>query len=343
MVALWSGFAASAQSYTPSETVIVERIKWIYKVKEFAARKTWPDFANQDKQVGLAYFTDSCSYIVDPAGILQKRIKTVPFYKNDSITILRTKTRIDDRPFHMETMMETKDRSAIFFNHPVMCCSDYEGTVKNLPQVSSLQEWASMIVHEYFHGFQLVHRATASYGDDSVQLRGSQLDGFYKADARFRSSADQENELLLSCLQTGDRKKTDSLLKQFKRLRETRRALLEDQFKNNFAAQENFYEKLEGTAKYVEIGLIRSFKQFPVDQRLLKIDTAYKAAAYRNFDLTKEKWMYETGGSMHYFYATGFNLLRVLDKLRIPYKKNFFDDNKATPYTLLENYIKKVR
>jgi hypothetical protein len=35
-----------------------------------------------------------------------------------------------------------------------MRCSSLEQTSKTIPDVTSVNEWATMVMHEYFHGFQ---------------------------------------------------------------------------------------------------------------------------------------------------------------------------------------------
>lgn len=315
------------------------RLTWLYKVKDFAARQSWPQFAGKQNEIALAYFTDSSSYITDPGAVLQQRIATLPFNSGSSRPVLKTKQRIDDRPFHMETAMETRDRTLLYFNYPVMMCSSYESTLARIPDLSSLQEWASMVVHEYFHGFQFRHPALTQYGNDSVSLRGSQLQALYDQHEWFKTSVDEENKLLLTCLELKHTKGIDSTLKLFCSLREKRRKRVEDSLHNGFARQEDFYEKLEGTAKYVELGLLTAFKYFPADHQLQLLDSAYKRDAYKHFDIKIEKWMYSPG-SVNYFYATGYNLLRVLDHLKIKYKKDFFDYNATSPNSLINAYVR---
>lgn len=332
------GLFVYAQQYTRSEKIMIARLTWLYKVKAFAAKQSWPEFAGRNNEIALAYFTDSSSYFIDPGTVLQQRIAAVPFYRADNRTILKTLKRIDDLPFHMETSMETTDSTALYFNYPVMMCSAYESTRKQIPDLSNLQEWAAMVVHEYFHGFQFRHPALIAYSNDSVTLSGSQVQAFYDQYEWFKTSIDQENNLLLDCLELKEQKAIDSTLALFCLLREKRRQRLEDSLHNGLARQEDFYEKLEGSAKYVDLNLLAAYKHFPPDQQLQQLDSAYQRDAYRHLDLKQEKWMYSPG-FVSYFYATGCNLLRVLDKLRLPYKKDFFDHNYKTPYGLIKAYI----
>lgn len=331
---------ANSQSYTAPEKIIIARLTWLYKVKEFAATLSWPEFSGSKNDIALAYFTDTSSYISDPGIVLQQRVATKPFYRKGKHSILKTDKRIDDRPFHMETAMDMKDSSLLYFNYPVMMCSAYESTLAQMPDLGSLQEWAAMVIHEYFHGFQFRNPGLTAYGDSAVSLRGSQLQAFYNQYDWFKASIDQENKLLLHCLTLTDSRQIKTTLRTFCSLRESRTRRLEDSLSIHLALQEAFYEKLEGTAKYVELNLIAGFKKFPADRELQLLDTAYKTNAYQHFDLNAEQWRY-TPGSISYFYATGYNLLRVLDHLNVSYKKGFFKNNELTPYSLLKTYLEQ--
>ncbi len=330
----------NGQQYSNPEKIMIARLRWLYQVKDFAADQSWPGFAGIQNETALAYFTDSSSYIIDPGKQLQQRVAAIPWYHKNNHPILKTAQRIDDRPFHMETAMDTKDSTVLYYNYPVMMCSDFESARSRIADLGSLQEWASMVIHEYFHGFQFRHPTLTAYGNDSVSLRGSQLQAFYDRYEWFKTSLDQENKILLACLEMTDIRKTEAALKIFCTLREQRRCRLEDSLHNNFAPQEDFYEKLEGSAKYVELGLLAAYKLLPADDELRQLDTAYKDETYRHFNIKAEKWRYSTG-SVSYFYATGYNLLRVLDKLNVTYKKDFFSDNTTTPYGLIKTYLQR--
>lgn len=43
---------------------------------------------------------------------------------------------------------------------------------------------------------------------------------------------------------------------------------------------------------------------------------------FKNYTITKNKWLYMTGST--YYYATGFNIARLLDKLEADYKSKLF-------------------
>jgi len=54
---------------------------------------------------------------------------------------------------------------------------------------------------------------------------------------------------------------------------------------------------MEGTARYIEY--------------------------FKNYTITNDKWFYINGAT--YYYATGFNIARLLDKLKVDYKSRLFN------------------
>ncbi|RYE13770.1 MAG: hypothetical protein EOP45_20690 [Sphingobacteriaceae bacterium] len=288
--------------------------------------------------VDLAYFTDHYTYIIDPSGLIAKKKSLTTIYNQGKYKIERT-ARLDTTRFHMATAYETQDSSVIWYKNPVMLCSDYEVTHTTVNDVPNIQTWATMVMHEYFHGFQFRHRAFIRYANDSVTISNRKLQAYYDNYPWFRGSVNQENQLLLRCLTENDKLKIKQLFNGVITLRNQRLKRVFEQQKILLGPQEEFLEKMEGSARYVEYQLYISFKNIPADEQLSRLDTAYKFSALKNFTLKSKPWMYESS-SVYYFYSTGFNMLRLLDKLHVSYKQSFFDNNNLTPYHLLCDKLK---
>ena len=322
-----------ASQISSEEELINQRIFWLKALKEFAAKKVWKDF--KGRRISLVYFTDSLSYIADAKPRMLKKLDIDEQHRVSGSPLYRSK-RIDQRNFHMETAVEAVDSAVFYYQNPVAMASSYEESKKTMEDISSLQQWASMIIHEYFHGYQFQHAHMLRYSNDSIVMRGSELQGLYRTHTWFSESVIRENGLLLAALKANYKKERDSVLLKFIELREDRRNRTDSLLKSRFSSQEDFYEKTEGSAKYVELSLLEHLKQFPANTYLSKQDTAYKARAYQEFKLSDQPWLYDTS-SANYFYSTGYNLLKVLDRLGIPFKKNFFDSS-TNAYSLLKRY-----
>ncbi|WP_426669748.1 hypothetical protein ACPPVU_00610 [Mucilaginibacter sp. McL0603] len=328
----------SFQTPKPDQTnLTISRILWFYSLKKQLALRAWPGFDGSDYNVDLAYFTSKSTFLIDPENALKGKNKLQKVYSTEQISIYSTE-RLDTNQFHMSTAYESQDSTLFWYQHPVMMCSDYETTHQTQQDVNDLQTWATMVMHEYFHGFQFRHKAFIRYANDSITVSNSRLQSYYDNYAWFKQSIEKENSLLLACLNTSDNHQVEKLFKRFKYLREHRRKYFSALMKFNLGPQEDFLEKMEGSSRYIEFKLYKTFSKIPRNKRLERIDTAYKKNIYRNFNLKQKSWMYQSN-SIRYFYSTGFNMIRLMDKLNISYKENFFDDNNLTPYQILCQHL----
>ncbi len=55
------------------------------------------------------------------------------------------------------------------------------------------------------------------------------------------------------------------------------------------------------------------------------------------FNFKNEKWLYLTNHTK-YYYATGFNIIRLLDKLNVDYKSRLFIEKELTLEDILKEY-----
>ena len=80
-----------------------------------------------------------------------------------------------------------------------------------------------------------------------------------------------------------------------------------------------------------------TLKEKSDNKTLLEINNKYQSNRFENYNLEQDKWMYNLGGG--YYYSIGFNLTRVLEKLKIDYQKDIFSENKSFD-SYLNEYIK---
>lgn len=320
------------------EQKIFDRILFVYHLKQTVEAETWKTFNAPQYDVPLIYFTDSSSYIANPTEKFLKTFKSELLLEDGKVKIYKTQKRVDDSPFHMETGMTLGDPTLEFNYHsPFMMCSSFEETVKTIPDVGSTDEWTTMIIHEYFHGFQYKHRPYMEYYEkEIVQIQPDSLSAFYKTVHWFKESIDLENRFLLEAISEKDNIKTAKILRDFWVKRKQRRQKFQKVFKFDIDKFEKCYETMEGTARYVEFSLYNHFTQRKPDESLLKSDSSFKSfAKFKNYKLQKDEWLYLSNKTT-YFYATGFNMARLLDKLGIDYKSRLFKDGKITLEDILQ-------
>ncbi|MGH2645213.1 MAG: hypothetical protein ACRDE2_14765, partial [Chitinophagaceae bacterium] len=253
--------------------------------------------------------------------------KPVLIYTNGQLKIYKTKL-LDSIPFHMATGITFGDSTSDYnYKSPFMNCSSVEITEKTIPGVNSTEKWATMVIHECFHGFQYKHKPYLNYMMNVIgKYPSDTLEKIYKANNWYKESIDKENNMLLAAINSTNQLDTRKFIDTFFQLREQRRLRTVKELNFNVKPLEEIYETMEGTARYVEYSLYKDFATMPADNELVKSDTAYHSYKYfKHYKINEDQWLYLTAKTSH-FYAIGFNIARLLDKLKIEYKTRLFNE-----------------
>ena len=296
----------------PDTASVVGRLQYVYVLKKVINNRVWPGFADKENDVPLIYYDDTCCYVVNPSDKIQALYKTESVFQNYDVAIFKMQ-RIDNTPFHMHVTI-TDEEGRIDYRTPVMRCSSLEQTSKTIPDVTTVREWVTMVMHEYFHGFQFkqdgfldaYEKAFAACHQDTLSALQAQHEWY-------RQSILQENELLLKAIGEANLDKAKAHIREFFELRDSRRHRMRKEQNTDIAAAEQYMEITEGSARYIEYRLYEYFG---------------------DFSLSEAKWLYTIG--KNYYYATGFNLLRLLDKLGIEYRSYIFKDVSVVEKALRE-------
>lgn len=336
---------ACKQKQVSVDPKIVDRITFVYNLKQLVNDNYWQTFSDTTYDLPLIYFTDTSSFIANPTKKFLQTFKADLVFKNKQLAIYKTNNRVDSLPFHMETGLTLGDPTDAYNYHsPFMKCSSYEEVFKTIPSVQSTEEWTTMIMHEYFHGFQYKHSSYISYYEQNiVQIQPDSLAAMYSHYKWFKKSIDKENQILLQAITEKDSVQTMRLVDSFFIARSQRRALVAKQLQLNLAPYEKCYETMEGTARYIEYALYSNFSSRPSDEALLKSDTCFKSfSKFKNYDIAQDKWLYLTEKTT-YFYAIGFNMARLLDKLHVEYKSKLFKNGQLSLEDILLDKLNNVR
>ena len=319
-------FSCNEQTINKDQ-LIFDRIEFVYNLKETIDENIWKTFTNREYNVPLIYYTDTSSFIANPTEKFLSIYKSNLVYETRQLKIFKTENILDSIPFHMETGMTLGDTTNEYNYHsPFMKCSSFEITNKTIPEVPTTEQWATMIMHEYFHGFQYKHQAYINYYEKNiVQIQPDSLKSIYKNNLWFKEKIDLENNLLLQAIIEKDSSKTNFIVDSFFKVRDERRKLTKQKLNFEIGNYEKCYETMEGTARYVEYSLYSKFSTRRGDYKLVKSDTSYKSFdQYRKYNIENDQWLFMTSKTT-YFYAIGFNMARLLDKLKVEYKSKLFN------------------
>lgn len=324
------------------DQVIFDRIEYIYNLKKLIDENIWKDFFDKKFDLPLVYYTDSACYIANPTEKFVRLYNPNLIVENRELKIYKTHL-LDSIPFHLATEILFGDSTADYnYKSPFMNCSSFEITRKTIPGINSTEQWTTMVIHEYFHGFQYKHQTYLDYFEkDVANIAEDSLRHIYKSNTWFKDSVDKENDILLSAINSNDQSEIFKLIDSFFQLRAQRRERTKQLLNFDIKTIEEAYETMEGTARYVEYNLYQRFATKEPDYKLAKSDTSYHSYEYfRNFKIENDQWLYLTSKTS-YFYATGFNLARLLDKLKIEYKSRLFSESGLSLEQLLKMDLTK--
>ena len=326
------------ENYT-KEKIIFNRIEYVNYLKTLINDNVWPGLSDIKLNLPLIYYTDSVCYITNPSNEVLKNLTTDLIYSNGSVKIYKT-SLIDKSPFHMETSIDFGNDSTVYnFQSPVMNCSSVEITNQTIPDINSTELWSTMVLHEYFHGFQFMHAPYQTQLKNSLSnFSQDSLKKIYQSNTWFQKAVDKENRILLNAISLNNSEEIIQLIDSVLHLRIERRTETLNKLNMDISEIENIYETMEGSARYVEYSLYNLFSKNEVPLKLIESDTSFHNYGYfQNFNIEKEDWLYLTEKTT-YYYATGFNLIRLFDKLKIEYKTRLFKEEKLTLDQILKEY-----
>lgn len=290
----------------------------------------WPGCFAPGRAIPLYYFTDSLTYLDFNEQPKDSAAQVVAIDCPSGKRLWR-KARIDTQPFHMENKMDFVDSTGRFFQRPSMLCSDVEAMIRFVPDFQSTEQWVQLVMHEYFHSWQFSQAATRDFLADSIRMAADTLISIYHNDTAFQAALSRENDALLRAIRAEGRDSSLQAVADFFRERAARRAAFRSGSSFGLEQHELFWETIEGTARYAEYYLAGHFAglagtlQLPCDSLFRDFRRFSGNTDYRQLPefLERERMM------PAYYYVTGFNLCRLLDKLKVEYKNRLFKDGSA--------------
>lgn len=326
-----------------SHNMVCERLAFVESIYKNAAVKAWPQLADSVDIVPLVYFKDDTGYInhatermVELTGAtLFECHKDLKLYKYIDPGFLGT--------FKLITKLDFTDTCLLHYNLPVTYCNSPENAHLSIPAISSTEEWAARVIHEYFHAYQLLHQGTRYIYRQQIahKMTVDSLNANYIVVDWFKQGIDKENALLLKALEVPTRDSVIICLQAFVQAREQRRDVFEMTYHYNIDLYEDYFEKMEGTARYMEFQVMKNYGNLVVSPTLAAVDTFFHAFKdFKRFNLEKFPWLYKTQRAYRYVYATGMNQARLLDKLQVPYKEDLFDTS-ISLYAILHQWLEQ--
>lgn len=314
-----------------------ERINYLLKSKERVAKQYWVDFNSETLFGPILYYTKDGLFTINANEKLEKRISIVPHECNYTDIKIGFSQIIDTTNFYMKVSYKDNDALALEYKNTLGMFSDPELTEKFIPEVKDTEEWMTMVIHEMFHQYQQKFkkfREKQMYSQRNFDR--DTLDYFFKNKGWFKKGVQLENKTLLKVINENNSDSIEIYISKYLKYKNERISRLKKEFGIEISELESNLSVLEGTARYIEYCTKLHFKAAFNNQILSKIDNKYKINRFKDYDLKQDEWMYNLGGG--YYYSIGFNLTRILEKLKINYQKSIFSESKSLDQFLEEYY-----
>ena len=155
----------------------------------------------------------------------------------------------------------------------------------------------------------------------------------------FQEQIRQENEILLTCLQTQNIVDIDSMLTDLLKIRAGRLSTFKRENGFDIEPDENFEQIAEGGTRYIEYQFARGLSARAPDERLAAVDSNYRRhELYKQYKLDDQgRYLYKP--TAKYFYALGFNSIRLLEKLKIPFRERLYSQKGVSFTALFKDYL----
>ena len=207
-----------------------------------------------------------------------------------------------------------------------------------MPDITDIQDWSIMVIHELFHGYQRSFPANKSYLTNLAIPGGPDrfLGDYHKNLDWYKESVQQENELLKSIWIDGaDLIKT---LDEYESLRTVRINRINDEYNIDIREVEDYEFMLEGHARYFESLCKRYLSEnIPDNSMLMDEDQSLVTNLFDNYDISKDKALYNIYND-RYYYAIGFNISMILENHLPKYKESIYSKEQN-----FNTYLKEIK
>ncbi|MDY8136391.1 hypothetical protein [Aquimarina sp. 2201CG5-10] len=334
------GSTSFAKQSIQNDELEYERFKYLIKVKQEVSKKFWPDFSKKILFGPMMYYSMNGVYVINPNEKLNKKISYKKLAQNRNLPLIgKVSDKIDSTALYMYVSRREKDSTKLDYKNTIAFFSDVSLTNKFIPDVKETNEWLSMVIHETFHQYQRkIKKFRKNQITSKKDFDRDTLAYFYKNIKWFRNSIKQENELLLNSLKENEIESIEKMINTYLSLKKNRISRVKEEFKTNITDIESSLERSEGTARYIEYKTKEYLKDVEHIPALTQLDQFYHPENLPEYTLEKDEWMYTIKGL--YVYTIGFNLTRLLEKLKIEYQKTIFNHNRSFDDYLI-NFMKK--
>ena len=333
----------SENQFNLPDSLSTRRISFVLDLKKSVAESNWSDFGTKNNEGTLIYFHADRSEVFFPDSHMINKFKK---YEKHGDNYWLT-GRMDSMPYHMEVMISfnKEDSLEFFFENPVEQYSSVEEIEKYIPSVESTEMWATMVLHEMFHHYQYNNTKYRKYANSVIAVLpfdSRNLVALCQEDEQFLQMIQGENKILMKAISEDSEDDRDSLISSYLNQRANRITKYGSEYPH-LEQVENYYVIQEGSARYIEyqsMFILQSYFNNPEAPTVLNDPKFISYSEFEEIDLENNAFNYLVyAGPTDYHYTIGFNTMRLLDELKIEYKKDLLNNPEKGLHQYLEDHI----
>lgn len=309
-------------------------LNYFLQLKEKTANKYWTDFNKQVLYGPMMYYGINGTYVINSNAVLNSKIKV---NRIDGclkeLTISQTSEIIDSSRLNMQVDYGEDDSTLLYYKNAIASVSDINIARKYVSNLTDTEFWISMVIHESFHLYQTSHPAFKACQNETQELfQRDTLISFYKNLEWYKNGIAKEDELISKATISNNKDSIKYFIKDYLDNKKNRQQRIAKEYNINIASLEDMLERSEGVARYIEYCMKRTVKEMPRQVMIEQIDTSYHFGAYNNYERKNDDVM--NGIGKQYYYATGFNLAILFEKLKVNYQTTMYKDNRTFDWYL---------
>lgn len=293
--------------------------------KNKAAEIYWPAYATKDIFCPIAYFTHEGTFVIDPN---QHILENFSFTRlKDSfrgLEIIQLDSSFTDTTGFNFYNSYGEDPAELCYKQNILYCMSFDLTRKFITEMTDLQDWSIMVIHELFHGFQKAIPQFKAHSPE-VEIPGGPDRFLGKRHANnewFKSSVNAENELLKSIwLDSAD---VSGTLREYMKMRDQRLSRSKAEFGVDLREAEDYEILLEGHARYFEQLAKKYASVNPVDTNLVRPkDRKYFTGIFEGYEPKADQGLFNLYND-RYYYVLGYNISMILEKYHKGWKESIY-------------------
>ncbi|MDB5202943.1 MAG: hypothetical protein JWQ27_2352 [Ferruginibacter sp.] len=333
-VLLLTFLITSAFNLPDSFNQVSVRLNYFFKLKQVTAKQYWPGFNDQLLFGPVIFYGTEGTYVVNPNKKLNTKIKYEPIENNFNRLLLgKISDKVDTSKFNMQVDYEEHDKTALYYRNPIASVSDLPLAQVFVPGIKHFEEWAGMMLHETFHQYQTSFKQFRECQNTTQEkIQRDTLIGMYKHLAWFRESVIKENQFLLNAIATTYTDSVSLYVSYYRDFKNARQQRVSKEINLSIAGLEDMLERSEGVGRYMEYCLKRSVQLLPVNEMLRQQEALYIPDAYAAYNILSDPFMNKI--STQYYYTTGLNTARLLEKSHVNFQKEIYRRNLSFDYYL---------